>query len=152
MRKRIIVALILSVIVLAVGTVGCNNKPSSNEGTSELLRVSMFAEKSQYPSNVSEINVVWKNDTDEILTFGNPFTIQKLVGNEWKAIGNKGAAFTTIGYRVAPHSEMKHSYNIRLYSDHKLEKGTYRIITDFLNVLSSGNYNNYQLTANFTVK
>ena len=150
MRKRLIVALILSVIVLAVGTVGCNNKPSSNEGTSELLGVSMYVEKSHYPSNISEINVVWKNDTDKDLTFGNPFTIQKLVGKEWKTIGN-GANFTTIGYRVAPHSEMKHSYNIRLYSE-MLEKGTYRIVTDFLNVLSPGNYNTYQLTANFTVE
>lgn len=76
MRKRLIVALILSVIVLAVGTVGCNNKPSSSNGTSELLGVSMYVEKSQYPSNISKINVVWKNDTDKDLTFGNPFTIQ----------------------------------------------------------------------------
>lgn len=68
----------------------------------------------QYPTNISEINVVWKNDTDKDLTFGNPFTIQKSVVNKWKAIGNKGAVFTSIGYRVAPHSEMKHSYNIRL--------------------------------------
>jgi len=148
MRKRlIIVALILSVIVLAIE---CKNKPSSNEGTSKLLGVFMYVEKSQYPSNISEINVVWKNDTDKDLTFGNPFAIQKLVGNEWKAIGNKGAVFTSIGYRVASHSEMKHSYDIRLYSE-KLEKGTYRIVTDFLNFLSPGNYNNYQLTANFTV-
>ncbi|MDQ7096689.1 hypothetical protein REC12_24140 [Desulfosporosinus sp. PR] len=149
MRRRLIIAaLILSVIVLAVG---CENKPSSNEGTSELLGVSMFTEKNQYPPDVSEINVVWKNDSNEVLMFGNPFTIQKLVGNEWKAIGDQGAAFTSIGHRVASHSEVKHSYNIRLYSD-KLEKGTYRIATDFLKVLSPGNYNNYQLTAKFTVE
>ncbi|AFM41074.1 hypothetical protein Desaci_2104 [Desulfosporosinus acidiphilus SJ4] len=151
MRKRLIVALIFSIIVLAVGTVGCNNKPSTSNGISELLGVSMYVEKSQYPSNISKINVVWKNDTDKDLTFGNPFTIQKLVGNEWKALGNKGAVFTSIGHRVAPHSEMKHSYDIRLYSE-KLERGTYRIVTDFLNALSPGNYNTYQLTANFTVK
>ena len=149
MRKRlIIVALILSVMVLAIG---CKNKSGSNEGTLDLSEVSMLTEKSQYPPNVSEINVVWKNDTDKDLTFGNPFTIQKLAGNEWKAIGNQEAVFTSIGYRVASHSEMKHSYNVRLYSD-KLEKGTYRIVTDFLNVLSPGNYNGYQLTANFTVE
>ena len=117
----------------------------------ETAGVSMYTEKAQYVSDANEINVVWKNDTDKDLTFGNPFTIQKLVGNEWKAIGNQEAVFTSIGYRVASHSEMKHSYNVRLYSD-KLEKGTYRIVTDFLNVLSPGNYNGYQLTANFTVE
>ncbi len=41
----------------------------------------MNTEKSQYPY-VSEFNVVWKNDTDKELTFGNTFAIQKLVGKE----------------------------------------------------------------------
>jgi hypothetical protein len=110
----------------------------------------MYTEKSQYTSDVSEINVIWKNNTTKELTFGEFFSISKLDGKEWKSIGKGETVFTTIGYIVSPHTEVKHAYNIRVYSD-ILEKGTYRILTDFLVVHSPGNYDTYKLTTNFTV-
>jgi len=148
MIKKLIAGLILCSIFFIVG---CDNKSSPTEGTSELLGVSMYAEESQFPSNVSEINVVWKNDTDKKLTFGDSFIIQKLVDKEWKAIGTGEAVFTSIGHMVSPHTKVKHSYNIRVYRD-KLEKGTYRIVTDFLELHSPGNYDTYNLTTSFTVE
>jgi hypothetical protein len=148
MRKKLIAGLFLCLIFF---TVGCDNVSNQTEGTSELLGVSMYAEKNTYPSNVSEINVVWKNDTDKELTFGDYFSIHKLVGQEWEAIGNEELVFNSIGYIVSPHSEVKHSYNIRLYSE-KLEEGTYRIVTDFSDVHSPGNYDTYNLTTSFKVK
>lgn len=66
----------------------------------------MYTEKSQYPSNVSKINVVWKNDTDKELTFGDSYFIHKLVGQEWKAIENDKVVFNSIGYIVSPHSKL----------------------------------------------
>ena len=50
-----------------------------------------------------------------------------------------------------PHAERKHSYNIQAYSD-KLEPGEYRIATNYINVHDSGNYDAYNIFANFTVK
>lgn len=173
MRTKLLAILFLC---LVFSTVGCDNKSNQTEatskhlevsvnagknqylpnvreieGTSEHLGVSMYAEKNQYPTNVSEINVVWKNDTDKKLTFGDFFSIDKLVGQDWKVIGKKEVAFNDVGNIVSPHSEVKHSYNIRVYSD-KLEQGTYRIVTDFLDVHSPSNYDTYNLTTIFTVK
>lgn len=151
MRIVLIIGLILCVILFIVG---CNSKSNSikvtPKVTSELLGVSMYAEKNEYPSNVSEISVIWKNDTNKELIFGNEFNIRKLVGEEWKIIG-KEAVFTTIGYIVYPNTEMKHNYNIRVRSDN-LEKGTYRIITNFSDVHSPGNYDTYSLTTSFKVE
>ena len=123
--------------------------PLHAEGTSELLGVRMYAEKNQYPSDVSKINVSWENETDKELIFGDMFYIQKLDGEEWKTIEVK-VTDLSIGYRVAPYSEVKHSYNMRVYSN-KLEKGTYRIATDFGIINNTDNKHYYKLTRNFNV-
>lgn len=148
MRRILTVSLLLFIILF---TAGCNNKINKAEETMGPSRVYMYTDKNKYPSDVHEINVVWKNDTDTELTFGDDFSIQKLGGKEWNKIRDKEVAFNTIGYIVSPHTEMKHSYNIRVYSD-KLEKGSYRIVTDYLNVHSPGNYDTYIIYANFTVE
>ena len=148
MRKKLIIGIIVYALFF---TIGCDAKSYQTEGTSELVGVSMYAEKSQYASDDSEINVVWKNNTNWELTFGEFFSISKLDGKEWKSVGKTEIAFNTIGYIVSAHNEVKHKYNVRVYSD-KLEKGTYRILTDFLDVHSPGNYDTYKLTTNFSVE
>ena len=147
MRKKLIIGLILCVILFSVG---CSKKTNEDENKSGLTGVSMYTVEPQYPSSVNEINVVWENNSDKELTFGDVFTIQKYDGKEWNPIG-KEAVFNSIGYVVSPHTEVKHSYNIRVYSD-KLEKGKYRIVTNYLNVHSPGNYDTYNISANFTVE
>lgn len=120
---------------------------NQTEGTSELLGVAMYTEKNEYPSDVSEINVSWVNETNKLLLFGDMFYIQKLNGKRWESLNDSTYNFSA--YLVAPFSEVKHSYNTRAYSA-KLEKGTYRIVADF-EINNDTNNKPYKLTRNFNV-
>ena len=155
MRKIVI---ILSTVFFLLLFEGCGKEKIVEKrliyeatGTSEVLGVGMNVEKSVYPSNVSEINVVWTNDTDKEYMFGEPFSILKKEVEEWKPVGNSEAVFTSIGYPVAAHSQRKHKYNLRIFVD-ELERGEYQIVTSFLDVRAPGDYSSYKVSTNFSVE
>lgn len=120
------------------------------DGTSDIPGVSMNAEKSKYPGDISEIDVLWTNDTDKEFMFGEPFSIQKKEGGEWKPAGKSEAVFLSIGYSLSSHTQKKHRYDLRVFVD-AMEKGEYQIITSFLYVRAPGDYDDYKISTSFLI-
>ena len=149
MRKYVAV-LCLFAFVLCLSA--CGSYRYSQNCDSELEGVAMYTEKAAYAPDVSTINVVWKNHSSRELTFGNMFYLEKQTDAGWERIGDGDSpvVFTSIGYPVLPIIERKHSYDIRAYAD-SLETGTYRILTSFSDVGSSGVPLQYSLSVEFNV-
>ena len=145
--------LVLCLFVLVLYLSACGSYRYSQNCDSELDGVAMCTEKAAYTPDVSTINVVWKNHSSRELTFGNMFYLERKTDDGWEKIGygDSPVIFTSIGYPVLPNFERKHSYNIRDYAD-SLETGTYRILTSFSDVDSSGVALQYSLSVEFNVE
>jgi len=119
-----------------------------------LVGVAMTAEKTTYPKNVTTIDVVWKNDTDLELVFGEAYRLEKKVNGKWKEIKTwmSPSVFISIAYDVPPHSQRKHTYDLRGYYYLGLGAGQYRIATRFSHGMAPGDVDVYALYAEFIVK
>jgi len=144
----------LSLALLLVLLTACHSAPADKPAKSSLSiadGVSMTTEKSEYPQSVRQIAVVWKNDTDKELTFGEFFSLEKLMDRQWyEAYANQEVAFHDLGFLLSPHSQDEHVYHITAYTE-KMEIGHYRIATGFSEVREPGDYTDYALYAEFSV-
>lgn len=141
---------ILAGAALLMMTAGCT-RYEGEPGESEKAGVSMRTQEAAYPTDVEEIQVLWKNDSTVPLTFGNAWTLEKQEGDQWVEINDRQteSAGTSIGYEVRSRGVQEHTYGVRAYAD-RLEKGRYRIVTSCLQG-SGDSLQNYTLTAEFDV-
>ncbi|MDR0287948.1 MAG: hypothetical protein LBI03_09645 [Clostridiales bacterium] len=154
MKKTVILLTLIGVFALCL--LGCDktenlpNEPGSTINPQQLVVVSMKTELAQYASGTQEINVVWKNDTNLELTFGESFSIEKLIDENWETACDKTAFFTMEGLLVSPNSQREHTYNLSSYTD-SISPGDYRLVTTCSYVRSPGDYDDYKLYAEFSV-
>ena len=114
--------------------------------------VFMRTEFDVYSPDTMRILVYWENNTDEELTFGEPWQLYKKQGDEFfPVIRTSGGSYgwNLPGYPVRPGKTRNHIYWIESFAD-SLAFGTYKIKTDF----STGRgetLKNYLLEAEFEV-
>jgi hypothetical protein len=113
--------------------------------------VTLTTTRTLYPPDVEVIEVIWKNDTDETVAFGEHYRLERRVNGEWVEIPIKdGAGFNDILWMAKPQSEVPQTHWIREYTD-TLEPGEYRIATYFTFDRESGLAVNHPIYAEFTV-
>ncbi len=81
------------------------------------------------------VGFTWINDTDSKLTFGSIFRAFKLVDGEWvTSWGNndidQGIVFDAVAHIVMPHTEVKDSMSLSVWSD-KILPGKYKMERDY---------------------
>ncbi|MCL2061687.1 MAG: hypothetical protein FWH03_03580 [Firmicutes bacterium] len=92
--------------------------------------VTMTTESLTYPRDVEVITVIWENNTDKNLLFGDYYHLERQSNNKWQTVKSKNTDFNDIGYDLAPHSAHSHSYPIKFgYSN--LKAGKYRLAAHF---------------------
>jgi hypothetical protein len=99
------------------------------------------------------LTVVFENNSDKQCTFGEYFLLEKKINQKWYQvpviIDNYG--FNMIGYNLAPGEsrelEVKWEW---LYGN--LDAGEYRIVKDILDFREAGDFDEYYLTAEFTIE
>lgn len=74
-------------------------------------------------------NIVWHNDTDEEVIFGEIFTIERKTAGEWIETDAGATAFDGVGYLLTPHNTKEKSYISEHYD--LAETGTYRFTALF---------------------
>ena len=94
-------------------------------------------------------NIVWHNETDKEITYGEMFTVEYKVGEEWIDTDfDEERFFATIGYSLKKNKTISKSYT----AEHLdlSESGTYRFMVPF-SVKEGDKYVSYKAWAEFTV-
>ncbi len=115
---------------------------------SGLADVAMVAKELRITGTAIELEATWSNDSDIDLMFGEYFTVDKKTAAGWEQLGEDGF-FRSIGYPIAAHSKSNHIYPISIYTG-TLERGIYRIKTNFINSREPGDFDEYPLIMEFS--
>lgn len=76
------------------------------------------------------LTVVWSNQTDYSILYGEPYTVERLINGQWVNTSKyvEGAAFTSIGYMLHAGQEQTKGYTVSWIFDVSAP-GTYRFKT-----------------------
>ena len=94
-------------------------------------------------------NIVWHNETDKEITYGEMYTVEYKVGEEWMDTDfDEERYFNSIGYSLRKNKTASKSY----ISEHLdiSKRGTYRFMVPF-SVKEGDKYVSYKTWAEFTV-
>lgn len=90
-------------------------------------------------------HVVWHNDTEKEVIYGEMFTIEFWNGDDWTAVNKGDVNFHTIGYCLKPNSTAKKLYTAQSFDLSK--NGLYR----FLSYFSNGDGSDYTTWVTFAI-
>ena len=94
-------------------------------------------------------NIVWHNETDKEITYGEMYTVEYKVGEEWMDTDfDEERYFNTIGYSLKKNKTASKSYTAEHLDISK--SGTYRFLVPF-SVKEGDKYVSYKAWAEFTV-
>lgn len=122
---------------------------TDRQGTDALEGVSMVV---SYATSKGG-NLIFSNDTELEIYFGDSYILQKYVDDTWYEVGYlvDNWAVNAIAYNV-PKGGFR-SWSVRWEWLHgELEPGTYRIVKDVMDFRGTGDYTTYYLGAEFTVE
>ncbi len=137
MKKSVLLCISL---VLVVFMVGCSNKKNESKVTttnnttttatdSSKSIATVTTEKSQYPVNVSEIKLTVKNNYKNKLYFGEDFSLEKKVNNNWSNVSKTTNISSDTVCKVDKGKSFNVSFDIaNQYSN--LDKGEYRAVVE----------------------
>lgn len=94
-----------------------------------------------------------KNDTDKEFTYGDYFSLERKIDDDWVQVPiiEENYGFNAIGYILYPSAVDEFSVEWAwLYGE--LESGEYRIVKDFLYIRGAGDYDTYDLAAEFLIE
>ncbi len=128
-------SLILSLVIFALMLCGCQrditDEPSVEltptgitDEYSDLEGVRLFIPQSMFEPEAEEIEVIWVNETDKEIIFGEMFFIEKYTQKGWESVSAEGIAFNAIGYILSPNSRRAKTYSLKNYNTKS--DGTYR--------------------------
>lgn len=96
------------------------------------------------------LRVLWKNNTDFSVTYGEPYSIQYQQGGQWVSCAVGDQAFITIAYMLDPGQSRQESYNpSRMFN--MTEPGSYRFLSNCRIHDRSEGGRDMKVTAEFTL-
>ena len=93
-------------------------------------------------------NLIWNNETDSDVTYGEIYSIEYKEGDEWVDTSNGELYFNTIGYMLRAGDTANRSYSTQRFDVSR--EGKYRIILPFT-LDSDSEYKQYHTWVEFTV-
>lgn len=99
------------------------------------------------------LTIIFENNSENSFIYGDYYTIEREINNAWYQVPvaiEENYGFNDIGYELAPQDTPEWVVDWEwLYGN--LQPGEYRIIKDLLDNNSSASFNNYYLSAEFTI-
>ena len=93
-------------------------------------------------------NLVWHNETNKQVTYGESYIIERKEGNEWVDTASKELYFITIGLLLDPNSTANKSYSTQRFDIS--QSGTYRLSVPF-SIDEGDGYKKYNTWIEFEV-
>ena len=127
--------MILSLLFSFVGCAPANNSSPTDptiysKTHTDLPGMTIGIDKISADNGLVKLDVIWSNQTDENVVYGEVYGIDRLEGEEWISCAMRdNTAFTTIAYMLKPDSEFKKGYTISYLFDVSAP-GTYRFKTN----------------------
>lgn len=127
-------------------------EPTTYETVNNLTGVTMTAKEGTVSS--TGLTAAFINNSDKQLIYGEYFLLEKKINEKWYQVpvvidGDYG--FNDIGYEVASGKEGEWEVNwVWLYGN--LDTGEYRIVKDILDFRDTGDFDKYDLAAEFTIQ
>jgi len=156
--KKALVA--IWVVTLLLSFAGCN---SSTAGRSNVDPHTYGAVHTDFPGvetriaqvytedGKTKLKVIWSNNTDHDVMYGEPYTIQRLDENEWVSCSkDEMTAFITVGYALKAGKEISKTYTISDLFDVS-QPGIYRFKTNCSVSVDGKGWQDCALWAEFTV-
>jgi len=151
--KILVILIVISFATLLGCTTNSNmtenviitTEPNSYTEGIQCINVAIATEFNSYTEGIQCINVLWKNNGEIVVIYGDNFELEKFneTINSWLVINNTdfNSVFRAIGYTLSPGSTAEHTYDVVLFDDY-LTEGLYRIkVTNTF----------YEVTAEFDV-
>jgi len=154
----IIIAAVIACVAVAVCFL--TNPPSDNEKTSVNPSSEIFTEYEGVYVSIKSIdknagghtvfNLIWHNTTDEEITYGESYTIERKEGDDWvnTVVSDESSSFTAIGWLLHPNSTENKSYSTQGFD--VSQSGTYRLKVEFF-VDDGAGYKEYNTWVEFNV-
>lgn len=158
MKKNLFLALTLLVSVLLVACSNGNGdstavndwEPTQYDTVNNFDGVSMnIKEGSVYPTGLT---VIFENNSDKQCVYSDDFLIEKKIKGSWYQVPTiiDEYGFNGIGYELAPSANEEFTIDWNwLYGD--LDTGEYRIVKKILDFRDTGDLDEYNLAAEFTI-
>ncbi len=132
MKKIQAILLIMALLLAAAGCSPSNTgkNPAAGEVYTDVPGVEVWIKEMHVENGETVLTVVWSNQTDDSILYGEPYTVERLVDGQWVSCSKnmEGAAFISIGYMLHAGQEQTKGYTVsRLF--HVSEPGTYRFKT-----------------------
>ena len=102
----------------------------------------------KYDDGTIVFDVVWRNDTKKEVTYGTPYAIQYMDGDEWVHVSTDEMVFTTQGFLLAPDSTAGRRYHSSMHD--LSSRRCYRLLVSF-SVKDGGKYVSYKTWATFSI-
>lgn len=156
--KRWIVCILAAVLLTAPGCADTKPRDTLSEAGSigiktetdfpgVEVRVTAFD-----PENGGTLTVVWENQTEFEVTYGEPYTIQRREGGRWVNCQRQtGLAFNAIGYLLMPGQARTEQYSLT-YTYDVSKPGLYRFESSCYVQNTSNESAECTLSAEFTTQ
>ena len=134
--KKALVAILIAALLLSF--TGCKPSSEGNNNAGPLAHGQVHTDFPGVETRIAQVytedgktklEVIWSNNTDYEVMYGEPYAIQRLDGNEWVSCSkDKMTPFITIGYALKAGKEISKTYTISELFDVS-RPGTYRFQT-----------------------
>ena len=164
--KKILAMLLCAVMLLTACQTATENQSESqildesrpeNDNDKADMQISFATAISIQSKGITEDNgkvtleVLWKNDTDYEVLYGEMFWVQRNADGKWVSCDDgEENAFNEIGIVLEPRSEHTKKYNVSNYYD-VLELGDYRLMTECYIHISENETKKGIATADFSL-
>lgn len=150
--------LIIAAVAACIAVAVCflTNPPTDNRNNLDTASVNTEYEGvyitiediEKYDDGTIVFDVVWRNDTKKEVTYGTPYAIQYMDGDEWVHVSTDEMIFTTQGFLLAPDSAAGRRYHSSMHD--LSSRRYYRLLVSF-SVNDGGKYVSYKTWATFSV-
>lgn len=102
-------------------------------------------------NGITKLEVIWSNHTDHVVTYGEPYGIERFDGTQWVSCSkNETNAFITVGYSLEAGKEISKTYTISQMFDVS-EPGIYRFCSSCSVYAQTNPRQDCKLWAQFTL-
>ena len=145
------IALLLA-LMLIISLIGCGKEKTGVIGDtySDYTGISIEIENLDISKKNSSVSVKWQNDTSYDVSYGNYYTIEREIDDEWHSCAIADVAFSEIGYILKPGT-MHETYTFGKYFDTSIS-GKYRIRSECYVQINDGENEHCIVWAEFIIE
>ena len=156
--KKAMVAILI--IALLLNFAGCKPSSDGNDNVDPVANGEVHTDFPGVETRVAQVyteeekiklEVIWSNNTDHEVMYGEPYAIQRLDGNEWVSCSkDEMTSFITVGYALKAGKEISKTYTISDLFDVS-QPGTYRFKSSCSVSVDGKGWQDCALWADFTL-